>query len=771
MSKPKVMLTVDVEALPMRAESDHINTLIYGRKDGKEYGIGRMMDIADRHNIKMTFFVDFAECELYGDEILEVGRYIVSRGHDMQVHCHCDWLEKKIGRPSFVNARDNYYLWYKNDEDSKIIADYVTDKYIECTGKMPLAFRGGEYRFGTAMLKALKEKEYVADLSYNCIRPEALPENKQFEYENGLLEFPVGILHNKKPLNFNNRPLVPKSRADFDNIISEYKTLFNDYFNYYGNDAIASMMMHSWSFMHTEERTNKTWYFDMPNEVMVGFFDYFIESMKEYVDFVSVTEAINSVDRNDLKKVDFNAVFNRKAEERINKLLEMCDLIHEKAGNRNFIVWGTSAVEDELFRTVNFHKEFQMQHYISQDADVKPIWRGKPVYKFDDVELTPEKDFVLVLANPQHTDIRESLRNSGFKDTEDYFDFRKEVLKLDNKAESDKGFDKNSDVYRNKMLELCDLVNKNIGNRNFIVWGTGAIEDDVFHAVNYHNEFQVLYYISQDADKKPVWRDKPVRKFDDVELSPEKDYVFLFANPLHNDIRESLQNLGFKETVDYIDVQKELLNACASEYACSVCGGKTFEAFNANILRRCSTCGSVERTRTILNLFNGNVNIDFSSAKILHVSPSMPEKKIFKKYDAAVTTIDIRPELKTDIVGDICNMPEVTSETYDVVFANCVLNHVYDDKMALSEIKRVLCSGGMALLWVLDSGTLRNYYDAEPTSWYGKENYEKYKIGTFRHYGEVDFTELLRNYFSDVRCFEKYDEVTDISCKWYRCIK
>ena len=32
MGKPKCMLTVDVEALPRRAASDHVDTLIYGSR-------------------------------------------------------------------------------------------------------------------------------------------------------------------------------------------------------------------------------------------------------------------------------------------------------------------------------------------------------------------------------------------------------------------------------------------------------------------------------------------------------------------------------------------------------------------------------------------------------------------------------------------------------------------------------------------------------------------------------------------------------------------
>ena len=43
--KPKCMLTVDVEALALRAPAHHVDSLIYGRFNGEEWGIGRMMDI------------------------------------------------------------------------------------------------------------------------------------------------------------------------------------------------------------------------------------------------------------------------------------------------------------------------------------------------------------------------------------------------------------------------------------------------------------------------------------------------------------------------------------------------------------------------------------------------------------------------------------------------------------------------------------------------------------------------------------------------------
>lgn len=646
MKQQKCMLTVDVEALRLRAQADHVNTLIYGRMNGQEYGIGRMMNIADKHHVKMTFFVDFAECERYGDDIIEVGRYIVSRGHDMQVHCHYDLLEKIVGKPSWVSISENYYFWYKDDMDSRVMMDYITDKYVQCTGKRPVAYRGGEYRFGIGLLKALKEQGYKADLSYNYLKPEMLPVNRQFVFENGIVELPIGILPNKKPLNFNYASLVPQSRTDFDNIINEYEKLFDSYYEYYGQDAIATVLMHSWSFLHNPERFKETGFLDKPNNLMVEFFDYFLDKFEKKIEFIGVTEAVGFLENTKLKTVDFHSVFPIDSSFSINNLVKISDFIKEKAKGRKIVIWGKGWTESTIFQTANFHKELDTECYLSNDADKIPVWRGKPVHKYGDVTLSPAEHFVFVVAQSTFPEIRDTLRELGFQEFEDFYDIQKKVP----------------------------------------VRGTNG-------------------------------------------LKPE------------------------------------------TQHTCPICGSHEFETYNSEKVRRCSRCGSVERTRTIPKLFEENIQIDFLRAKILHISPTKPERMFFKNKKAAVTTIDVRPECKVDIVADICNMPEVKSETFDVVFANCVLNHVYDDEKALNEINRVLRTGGEALLWVLDSGTLKTVTHEDPTGWYGRDNYEKYKIGTFRHYGEVDFTEQLQRHFSEVCCFEKYDAVTESSSKWYRCVK
>ncbi|MFG6327704.1 MAG: methyltransferase domain-containing protein [Lachnospiraceae bacterium] len=644
MIKPRCMITVDVEAMPMRAGSNHVDTLIYGKVGGGEYGIGKIMDIADKHNVEVTFFLDFAECELYGDEIINVGKYIVSRGHDLQVHCHYDLLKDVVGKEPW-GSNENYYSWYKNDNDAKIMIDYVTEQYVRCTGKMPAAYRGGEYRFDIPILKVLKEKGYQADLSYNCIRPLILTANKQFLFENGLIELPIGILPDKKPLNFNYAALEPKALEDFDRTIGEYNKLFDEYYEYYGRDAIATVLMHSWSFLHNDE-PSPSGFFDKPNDTLVSFFDRFIEALKDKVEFISVSEALRQISSETLKTADFRSVF--------------CD---------------------------------------------------------------------------------------------------------------------NSPLARKNLMKVSDFVNEQANGRQIVIWGKGWLESTVFQAVNLHNSMDAAYYISNDADIRPQWRGKPVYKYSDVNISPENNFVLLLAQPTFSEIRDTLHQLGFKKFMDYYDIQELVpenqTNGVQSRlsYNCPICGGNIFETYDSSIPRKCSSCKSVERSRTITNLLNENIHIDFTKTKILHISPTIPERLFFKNMGANTVSVDIRPECKTDIIADICNMPNIESESFDMVFANCVLNHVYDDERALAEISRVLRLGGTALIFVIGSKTLKTTESKDPTGWYGKENYEKYKIGTFRYYGETDFTKQLGRHFSDVKCYEKYDIITDSSCKWYCCRK
>lgn len=429
-SRPLCMLTVDVEAFSMRAQDKYVDTLIYGRINGGEWGIGRMMDIADQYGIKMTFFLDFAEVEFYGTEIIDVGRYIVSRGHELQIHCHADCFAKAVHK-RFPHADKWYPAWYEDDEISDFMVEYCLEQYHKCTDKTPIAFRGGAYRFGTALLKKLKEKGITADASYNCLRPKPLPMTKQFTYENGLLELPISVLPKKNSmhtLNFNADLLYPVDKNDWEHNLGLYENTFQEFYEYYGKDAIACLMMHSWSFCYDKERCRSKGYFDVPNIYAAELFERLLYSFSDKIDFITASQAVQAGVRCFSKKMDFAEVFSISDVMSAENLRSLVEYIRGEAGEREIVVWGKGWVESEIVETLDIFTMLNVKFYISQDAEYNRKWRGRPVVTFEEAGISPEKHYVFVCAQPIFPEIREDLKRSGFSEWNDYYD----ILEPDN---------------------------------------------------------------------------------------------------------------------------------------------------------------------------------------------------------------------------------------------------------------------------------------------------------------------------------------------------
>lgn len=151
--KSYAMISVDVEALPGRADQNHVDILIYGKFNGKQYGIDRLCDIFDSYGIKATFFVDFACCCIHGDEkIFSAARLIEQRGHDVQLHMHSEvlvrnqnWHYDKSLFPDFEN------IPY---ETAKQVLNYGIKKYTLALGRRPRIFRPGGMKKSYAMYAA-----------------------------------------------------------------------------------------------------------------------------------------------------------------------------------------------------------------------------------------------------------------------------------------------------------------------------------------------------------------------------------------------------------------------------------------------------------------------------------------------------------------------------------------------------------------------------------------------------------------------------------------
>lgn len=241
----RLMITVDVEAQPRRAYEAHVDRLIWGKHPEGQAGITEMMDIADEFGVTMTMFLDWAETDIYGASIDEVGQNIHERGHDLQLHVHPNFFSKEFWKQRALQPVTD--MNRSSVDQSRVIAKEIVDRQRRATGTSAVAFRGGAYRFSGSLLQALHENGVQVDSSLNTARREgATGHCAQFRWANGLIELPISIVSDYrktgKPLEFNFNSGYFKDAGSMQAYLEAFWTE-------HGDDAIAVLVMHSWSFL------------------------------------------------------------------------------------------------------------------------------------------------------------------------------------------------------------------------------------------------------------------------------------------------------------------------------------------------------------------------------------------------------------------------------------------------------------------------------------------------------------------------------------------
>jgi 2-polyprenyl-3-methyl-5-hydroxy-6-metoxy-1,4-benzoquinol methylase len=191
-------LSFDVEALPYRAQTDHIDRLVWGRLNGGEYGIGRICDVLDQHGLKGNFLVDFASCSSEGDRSLGlITDFLASRGHEIHMHLHSEVLSAWGLRS--VNGR-NVYLDSTSYDLNRRLLDFTLSKYQQFVGNRPRLFRSGGYKTSPALVLAAQSmgieamsnirSDMLRDLDFNG---DPATDREPFLWDNGVLEIPVDL--------------------------------------------------------------------------------------------------------------------------------------------------------------------------------------------------------------------------------------------------------------------------------------------------------------------------------------------------------------------------------------------------------------------------------------------------------------------------------------------------------------------------------------------------------------------------------------------------
>lgn len=104
----------------------------------------------------------------------------------------------------------------------------------------------------------------------------------------------------------------------------------------------------------------------------------------------------------------------------------------------------------------------------------------------------------------------------------------------------------------------------------------------------------------------------------------------------------------------------------------------------------CPNCGSRSRTRRLYRTLNDNKVL---KGNVLHFSPPKALYNKLKPLNINYFSSDFENEFSADYSYDITSIP-VENDFFDVIICYHVLEHIEDDKKAMSELYRVLKPNG-----------------------------------------------------------------------------
>jgi SAM-dependent methyltransferase len=194
------------------------------------------------------------------------------------------------------------------------------------------------------------------------------------------------------------------------------------------------------------------------------------------------------------------------------------------------------------------------------------------------------------------------------------------------------------------------------------------------------------------------------------------------SSPLRKTGQELLQSELFSSVtwklnsiVSGLEAKYRLRTSGSKQFTCPIC---LFEGrfvtdrstTGSRFFAYCPQCGSAERHRLqFLAMGELRGSIDFSNMSILHIAPEASMGKILKEWFGTYATADLNPA-GVDFAIDLTSA-DVPDDSYDVLYASHVLEHIPHDHKALAEIARIVKPGGFAVLPVPLVGEFTIEYD------------------------------------------------------------
>jgi predicted SAM-dependent methyltransferase len=178
---------------------------------------------------------------------------------------------------------------------------------------------------------------------------------------------------------------------------------------------------------------------------------------------------------------------------------------------------------------------------------------------------------------------------------------------------------------------------------------------------------------------------------------------------------------------------------------------------------------SLERHRLLWLYLKDETNFFTATLKVLHFAPEQAFYKKFKKLkNLEYTTTDLNSPL-ADVKADICALP-FKDDSFDVILCNHVLEHIPDDRKALSELYRILKPSGWGIFQIPQDLKREDTYEDNSIT----DKKERAKIfGQYDHvriYGR-DYFDRLKEAGFIVKAVDYTATMTDAEIEKYRLAK
>lgn len=199
--------TIDTEYSPAlfqqhgaAARAENFASSILGRTAEGDAGIIYVMDVLSARGLKAVFFVDPMPALIWGVEaISDIVSLIISRGHDVQLHLHTEWLELAGTKNPLPGNTGRDIKDFTLDDQFRLL-DYASNTLIAAGAPPPVAFRAGNYGANDDTLRALARLGMRYDSSH-CPGIAASPcaisldaDHRDAVEHCGVIEVPIGCI-------------------------------------------------------------------------------------------------------------------------------------------------------------------------------------------------------------------------------------------------------------------------------------------------------------------------------------------------------------------------------------------------------------------------------------------------------------------------------------------------------------------------------------------------------------------------------------------------